>query len=67
MVRHSTLQEVVHYALYDPMYPGLFGFLEDVKMGDGHRFWAPLQVASPWQVGQVLGWVRPKPLVSLSH
>ena len=64
---NSTLREVVHRALYDPMYPGWFGFLEDVKMGNGHCFWAPLQVASPRQVSQVLGWVRPKPLASLSH
>lgn len=52
-----VLKEIVQRALYDPEYPGWFGFLEDVRMTDGRRFWAPLYAASPRQAGQVLGWV----------
>ena len=52
-----VLREVVHRALYDPTYAGWFGFLEDVSLSNGHRFWTPLRTASPRQVGQVLGWV----------
>lgn len=54
---NPALREVVHHALYDPGYAGWFGFLEDVSLNDGYRFWAPLRTASPRQVGQVLGWV----------
>lgn len=52
-----ALREVVHRALYDPTYPGWFGFLEDVRMNDGRCFWAPLYVASAGQLAQVLAWV----------
>lgn len=55
---NHVLKEVVHRALYDPTYPGWFGFLEDVKKVDGRRVWAPIFSASPRQLAQVLGWVR---------
>lgn len=52
-----VLREVVHQALYDPIYAGWFGFLENISLSNGHCFWTPLWTNLPWQVGQVLGWV----------
>lgn len=54
---NHVLREVVHRALYDPTYPGWFGFLDDVTKSDGRRTWAPISSASARQVAQVLGWV----------